>query len=153
MDVVQTFQYRKNKMYGRIDLSKTFYNKINCFQFLNPAPIADLIVLYKEYCNYKKFKSVMPIFDSEFTDSKNDVIGYYDNGDLVAFSLLRRYDNENVEAIQFAWDYKTPQLRLGINSLKNECAIYKERGFKYLYLGCADEYKKKINGFEILGPL
>jgi hypothetical protein len=95
----------------------------------------------------------MPIFDSEFFDQKNDVIGYYDGDVLVAFSLLRRYDNENVEAIQFAWDYKTPKLRLGIDSLKSECAVYKELGFKYLYLGGADEYKKKIDGFEILGSL
>jgi hypothetical protein len=140
-------------MYGRINLSKTFYNKLNCFQFLNPAPISDLLNLYKEYCTYKKFKSVMPIFVSEFSDLKNDIIGYYDNADLVAFSLLRRYDNENVEAIQFAWNYKNPNLKLGIESLKSECAVYKELGFKYLYLGSADEYKKKIDGFEILGPL
>jgi len=25
-------------------------------------------------------------------------------------------------------------------------------GFDYLYLGEANDYKKKINGFEILGP-
>jgi arginyl-tRNA--protein-N-Asp/Glu arginylyltransferase len=95
----------------------------------------------------------MPIFNSEFTDPKNDVIGYYDNQQLVAFSLLRRFDNENVEAVQFAWNYNNPNLSLGINSLKSECAIYKELGFKYLYLGGADEYKKKIDGFELLGPL
>lgn len=140
-------------MYGRIDLSKTFYKKINSQKLLKPVPIDELQNLYKEYCNYKKFKSVMPIFDSEFNDNKNDVIGYYENNDLVAFSLLRRYDTENVEAIQFAWNYKNPSLRLGIESLKSECAVYKELGFRYLYLGGADEYKKKIDGFEILGTL
>ncbi len=140
-------------MYGRIDLSKTFYKKLDSYKFLNPAPIEELQQLYKQYCDYKKFKSVMPIFNSEFTDVKNDVIGYYENDKLVAFSLLRRYDAENVEAIQFAWDYQTPSLRLGIESLKSECAVYKELGFRYLYLGGADEYKKKIDGFEILGLL
>ena len=43
-------------------------------------------------------------------------------------------------------------LVFGIKSLKHECALYKARGFKYLYLGGADEYKKQIDGFEILGP-
>jgi hypothetical protein len=142
-------------MYARIDLSKTNYNKLSNYSLLTiqDFKIIELQNLYREYCNYKKFRSVMPIFDSEFTDTKNDVIGYYDNQQLVGFSLLRRFDNENVEAIQFAWDYKNPKLRLGINSLKSECAHFKELGFKYLYLGAADEYKSKIDGFEVLGTL
>ena len=95
----------------------------------------------------------MPLFPSEFVDANNDVLGYYDHNELVAFSLMKRFDHSNVEAIQFAWTYHKPQSRLGIESLKNECAIYKNRGFKYLYLGGADEYKKQIDGFEILGPI
>jgi len=142
-------------MYARIDLSKTNYNKLGNFSLLKKQDleISTLQKLYREYCNYKKFKSVMPIFDSEYTDKSNDIIGYYDNNELVGFSILRRYDTENVEAIQFAWNYKNPKLRLGIKSLESECAYYKELGFKYLYLGGADEYKSKIDGFEILGPL
>jgi hypothetical protein len=140
-------------MYARIDLSKTNYNTISSSKLLIPAPINELQQIYKDYCNYKKFKSVMPIFDSEFVDLNNDIIGYYDLDQLVGFSILRRYDNENAEAIQFAWDYKNPKLSLGISSLKSECAYYKQLGFKYLYLGGADEYKSKIDGFEILGPL
>lgn len=139
--------------YARIDLLQTNYKKLSNFQFIKHVNNLELQKIYKEYCDYKNFKSVMPIFDSEFFDPKNDVIGYYDGEMLVAFSLLRRYDDENVEAVQFAWDYKTPKLRLGIDSLKSECAVYKELGFKYLYLGGADEYKKKIDGFEILGSL
>lgn len=95
----------------------------------------------------------MPIFESEFHDINNDIIGYYHDDKLVAFSLIKIYDSENVEAVQFAWDYYNPKLRLGIESLKNECAYYKEHGYKYLYLGGADEYKTKIDGFEILGPI
>ena len=95
----------------------------------------------------------MPIFASEYTDHSNDVIGYYDYYDnLIAFSLIRRYDSINAECIQFAWDYAQPKLRLGIESLKHECAIYKDRGFRYLYLGEADEYKSEIQGFETMGP-
>lgn len=139
--------------YARIDLLQTNYKKLRNFQFIKHVNNLELQKIYKEYCDYKNFKSVMPIFDSEFFDPKNDVIGYYDGEMLVAFSLLRRYDDENVEAVQFAWDYKTPKLRLGIDSLKSECAVYKELGFKYLYLGGADEYKKKIDGFELLGSL
>lgn len=140
-------------LYARINLAGTNYQKLDCQMILDPVPIHELQIIYKKYCDHKRFKSVMPIFDSEFTDQKNDVIGYYCNGKLVAFSLIRKYDAENVEAIQFAWDYQEPKLRLGIESLKSECALYKELGYKYLYLGEADEYKKKIDSFELLGPL
>ena len=44
-------------------------------------------------------------------------------------------------------------MRLGIESLQTECAIYKARGFKYLYLEQAHLYKQDMDGFEILGPL
>ena len=89
----------------------------------------------------------MPIFNSEFLDPKNDVIVYTDEY-ICAFSLMRRYDSENVEAIQFAWDYEDPSLEMGIRSLKFECAYYKSLGYKYLYLGEVSEYKKKFDGYE-----
>lgn len=141
--------------YARINLEHTFYEQL-------PETVAakiyspnyeELQHIYTQYCRHKKFKSVMPIFQSEFKDINNDIIGYYDNEKLVAFSLIKIYDSENVEAIQFAWDYYNPTLALGIKSLKHECAYYKEHGYKYLYLGGADEYKSKLDGFEILGPL
>lgn len=95
----------------------------------------------------------MPLFDQQFRDPWNDILGYFSNRKLVAFSLIKRYDTKNAEALQFAWDYVNPKLRLGIESLKNECAIYKKQGYNYLYLGLADEYKSQIDGFEILGKL
>ena len=140
-------------LYARINLAGTNYQKLDCQRILDSVPVLELQGIYKKYCDHKRFKSGMPIFDSEFTDPKNDVIGYYDRDKLVAFSLMRRYDADNVEAIQFAWDYANPKLRLGIASLKSECAVYKERGFKYLYLGEADGYKSDIDSFELLGPL
>lgn len=139
-------------IYTRVDLEKTNYKLLSNFQVLSKPDPEVLEDIYNQYCIYKKFESVMPIFPEEYTDSKNDVIGYYNGGRLVAFSLTRKYNDKNVEAIQFAWDYKTPLLRLGIESLKNECAYYKSLGFKYYYLGEAMEYKKKIDGFEILPP-
>ena len=94
----------------------------------------------------------MPIFPEEYTDTKNDVLGYFNKDEkMVAFSLIRCYNSKNAEAVQFAWDYANPKLKLGFSSLENECAMYKKRGFDYLYLGEADPYKTKITGFEILG--
>ena len=141
-------------MYARIDLSKTNYthNEIDWRILSNPNP-DELNEIYTAYCRYKAFKSVMPIFDSEYFDSRCDVIGYYEDKQMVAFSLIRKFDHDNIEAVQFAWNYQNPKLQLGIKSLKNECAIYKKLGYKYLYLGHADSYKSKIDGFEILGPL
>lgn len=138
--------------YARIDLSKTAYTQLsNSMLITDPDPV-ELEQIYNTYCVYKKFKSVMPIFEEEYTDPRNDVIGYYDNNKLVAFSLIRKYDHYNAEAVQFAWDYANPELYLGYSSLKSECAYYKAQGFHYYYLGGADEYKRQFDGFEILGP-
>lgn len=139
-------------LYARINLEKTNYTLFeDNWEFIKNPNILALNQIYQKYCQYKKFRSVMPIFDSEYTDIKNDIIGYYNRGQLVAFSLIRKYDSDNVEAKQFAWTYHNPRSRLGIESLKHECALYKDLGYKFLYLGGADEYKKEINGFEILG--
>lgn len=140
-------------MYARIVLAQTHYQLLDCAQLV-PDPDPQLLQnIYSTYCRHKAFDSVMPIFHSEYTDASNDVIVYHHKHTVIAFSLLRRYDAHNVEAIQFAWDYVDPTLRLGIRSLEHECAYYKAQGYSYLYLGDADEYKSKIAGFELLGPL
>ena len=137
--------------YARVDLSKCNYTTLPNYKIIKSPDITELNKIYTKYCRYKKFKSVMPIFDSDYKN--NDVIGYYDNDKLVAFSIIIIQDKENVEALQFAWDYKNPKLFLGLKSLRNECAIYKAKGYKYMYLGEAHSYKKQIDGFEVLGPL
>jgi len=141
-------------LYARINLEKTNYKLFeDNWEFIKNPNIIALNQIYQKYCQYKNFQSVMPIFDSEYTDTKNDIIGYYDHDQLVAFSMIRKFDHINLEAVQFAWTYSNPKLRLGIESLKHECALYKEQGYKFLYLGEANEYKKTIDGFEILGAL
>lgn len=138
--------------YARIRLADTNYDMLDNFQVLTNPDALELEHIYNTYCVYKKFKSVMPIFAEEYIDPRNDVIGYYDQNKLVAFSLIRKYDAENCEAVQFAWDYTNPALQLGYASLQSECAYYKAQGFRYYYLGGADEYKRQFDGFEILGP-
>lgn len=138
-------------IYARINLEKTTYTQMpSNWQFIKNPDIPALNQIYQTYCRYKKFPSVMPIFDSEYTDSKVDIIGYFDQCNLVAFSLIKKHDYDNIEAVQFAWTYHNPKLRLGFRSLEHECALYKDLGYKYLYLGEADEYKKQIEGYEIL---
>ena len=139
--------------FARIDLKKTNYKQSVHWEYLRDPDIATLNIIYRDYCKYKHFASVMPIFDCRYTDPLTDVIGYYDKDKLVAFSLIKRYDNESALCDQFAWNYNNPKLRLGIETMKTECAIYKERGFKYLYLEQAHLYKTSMDGFEILGPL
>lgn len=139
--------------YCRIDLSKTNYMPLLTAKVLDQPNINQLQQIFKDYCDYKQFKSVEPMWDSEFVWDHNDVIGYYSKDKLVAWSLVTKYDRHNVYAVQFAWDYKNPRLGLGIKSLKHECAYYKELGYKYYYLGEAHKYKADIDGFEILGPL
>jgi hypothetical protein len=139
--------------FARIDLSKTTYQASVDWVYLKEPNISQLKDIYRTYCIYKHFASVMPLFDSQFTDPMTDVIGYRENGELVAFSLMKRLDTENVLASQFAWTYHTPRSRLGIESLKTECAIYREQGYKFLYLDQAHLYKQNLEGFEILGPI
>ena len=148
-------------MYTRLNLAKTNY-KINCdWEILDKttSTLATLDTIYKSYCAYKKFDSVLPLFKNELLN--NQVIGYFQNAydkdgfytrKLIAFSVIVLLDEENVENIQFAWDYKDPNLRVGINSMETECAIYKELGYKYLYLGEEQEYFKQFDGYEELGP-
>ena len=139
--------------FARIDLNKNTDRAEIVWQYLKNPNIAELNDIYRTYCIYKHFASVMPLFDSQYTDPNTDVIGYYDSDKLVAFSLIKRYDNANALCAQFAWNYQKPKLHLGIRSLQTECAIYRERGFKYLYLDQAHLYKQGITGFELLGPL
>jgi hypothetical protein len=139
--------------FARINLVKTTYTPTVAWEYLHNPNIAVLSDIYRTYCIYKHFASVMPLFDSQFTDPMTDVIGYLDQGRLVAFSLMKRYDNKNVLASQFAWTYHDPKTRLGVESLKTECAIYRDRGFDYLYLDQAHLYKQGLEGFEILGGL
>jgi hypothetical protein len=142
--------------FARVDLKKNT-DAIACdwYYIANPdsATILALRDIYRTYCSYKHFVSVMPMFDSQFTDANTDVIGYSHNSELVAFSLITRYNATNALCAQFAWNYRNPRLRLGIRSLQTECAIYRERGFEYLYLDQAHLYKQGIAGFELLGPL
>jgi hypothetical protein len=139
--------------FARIDLAKTTYQPTVAWHYITHPDVNVLQDIYRTYCVYKHFASVMPLFTSQFTDPMTDVIGYIDQDQLVAFSLMKRYDDENVLASQFAWTYHNPRTRLGVESLKTECAIYRERGFRYLYLDQAHLYKQGLEGFEILGGL
>ena len=125
--------------FARIDLTKNTDQATVTWAYLTDPDIPVLKDIYRTYCVYKHFASVMPLFDSQFTDPDTDVIGYYDTA--------------NALCAQFAWNYRNPKLRLGIRSLQTECAIYRERGFRYLYLDQAHLYKQGITGFELLGPI
>jgi hypothetical protein len=139
--------------FARIRLSETNYQESVSWKYIRNPDTTALNKIYRDYCVYKKFASVMPIFDSQYTDLKSDVIGYYDNLDLVAFSIIILFDQLNALCYQFAWNYHNPKKRLGIATLQTECAIYKARNFDYLYVDQAHLYKHALDGFEILGPM
>lgn len=139
--------------FARIRLADTDYEPQVNWYYITDPDINELNSIYRTYCIHKHFASVMPIFDSQYRDVDTDIIGYRDSNSLVAFSLMKRYDNKNVLASQFAWTYHQPRSRLGIKSLQTECAIYRERGFQYLYLDQVHLYKQGFQGFEILGPM
>lgn len=141
----------------RINLEKTNYNLLDYAHLMCSAEIDDradqLIDIYHQYCRYKNFQSVMPLFKGILFDKYTDIFSYHPTKTLSAFSIVKRYDQYNAESLQFAWDYKDPNLFLGVKSLEHECAYYKQQGYKYLYLGLVADYKKNIDGYEELGPL
>lgn len=143
--------------YCRIDLSKTNYEiNSNAHVLLSierDDKMDKLQEIYAKYCRYKKFDSVMPLFYGMIFDRYTDVISYHHNDKFIAFSIVKRYDRENAESLQFAWDYNDPDLMMGIKSIEHECAYYKREGFKYLYLGQVNKYKEQFDGYEVLGPI
>ena len=141
--------------FARIDLAKTQYSESVQWGYLSKSDymIGKCQEIYRAYCAHKQFASVMPLFPARLRDPMADVLGYYSGGNLVAFSLIRRFDDHNALCDQFAWTYHDPRLRLGIETMKTECAIYRDRGFRYLYLEQAHLYKQEIEGFEILGSV
>jgi len=112
--------------FARIDLARTNYKPTVQWQYIKsrePDVLAQLDDIYRTYCTYKQFESVMPMFHSRYLDPMADLIGYYDAGKLVAWSLIRRFDQHNAQCDQFAWTYHKPRLRMGIETMKTECYL------------------------------
>lgn len=131
----------------RINLAKTSYKEELAYSVLNSFYFSTINTIYEKYCSYKQFKEYVPLLYKDLENS--ELLGYYHNDVLVAFSIIKLGDNY-VKAEQFAWDYANPSLRLGVKSLKTECARYKRLGYSYLYLGEYHKYKEQFDGFELV---
>ena len=136
-----------------MDLDKTSYRADIGYQVLDPVPVDEVQRVYREYCLHKHFRSVIPMLAGRLTAPGTEIIGYHDQDRLVAWSMYRIWDRENVLSDHFAWDYRDPRLRLGIRSIENECAIYRDRGFRWMYFESVEPYMLDIEGFEILGGM
>lgn len=139
--------------FGRIDLAKTTYKSDLDWQLLEPVPVTEVQRVYHDYCAHKHFQSVMPMIAGRLVAPNTEIIGYHDQSRLVAWSMYRIWDDENVLSDHFAWDYRNPRLRLGIRSIENECAIYRDRGYRWMYFEAVEPYMLDLQGFEILGAL
>ena len=139
--------------FGRIDLEATTYTADLECKILDPVPVAEVQRVYREYCLHKHFYSVMPMIAGRLTARDTEIVGYHNHHRLIAWSMYRIWDSENVLSDHFAWDYRDPRLRLGIRSAQNECAIYRERGFRWMYFESVEPYMLDMEGFEILGGM
>lgn len=136
-------------MIYRIDLSKTNYTELD-YRVLGINDYPRIKEIYQQYCDYKKFEGIRPLFIEDIANLYTETLGYYHNNKLVAFSLIFIYPSKLCACSeQFSWDYQTPKLRLGIKSLESECARYKRLGYRYLYIDEYDDYKAKFAGFEL----
>ena len=139
--------------FGCIDLDQVTYQAdIDC-ELLDPVPIDHIQRIYKAYCAHKHFHSVIPMVPGRFLVPGTEVWGYRDGNQLVAWSMYRVWDQHNVVCDHHAWDYRNPRLRLGMRSLQNECAIYRNRGFRTLYFETVEPYMFDLQGFKLLGSL
>lgn len=139
--------------FGRIDLTKTTYNIVLDAHLLNPVPVDEINRVYKTYCLYRNFKSVMPLVPGRFSVPGTEVFGYYDQDQLIAWSMYRIWDSKNIVSDHHAWDYNNPKSRIGLHSLENECALYRDQGYEFMYFESIEPYMLKLQGFEILGTL
>ena len=139
--------------FGRINLTQTRYASNLDWQYLDPPPVKEMQKVYRDYCLHKHFQSVMPMIDGRFTVPGTEIIGYRQNTNLVAWSMYRIWDEHNVLSDHFAWDYRDPRLRLGVRSIENECAIYRDRGYRWMYFESVEPYMLDLEGFEILGAI
>ncbi len=139
--------------FGRIDLTQTTYVSEGQWRLLNPVPVNDVQRVYRDYCVHKHFQSVMPMLPGRLCAADTELIGYYDQDRLVAWSMYRIWDDKHILSDHFAWDYRNPRLRLGIRSIENECAIYRDRGYRFMYFESVEPYMLDLQGFEILGPI
>ena len=139
--------------FGRINLQETRYVSDLTWEIMDPVPVNDCQRVYRDYCLHKHFRSVMPLIAGRLRAPDTEIIGYRHDHRLVAWSMYRIWDKNNVLSDHFAWDYRDPRLRLGIRSMENECAIYRDRGYRWMYFETVEPYMLDMQGFEIMGPI
>lgn len=140
-------------MICRINLELTNYRQIP-FQFLDKKYFSQCEKIYKKYIAHNNIENPHPVFEEEWDKESKynaDVLGYYHDDQLVAWSLVYKFPSKStILADQFAWNYADPKLKLGYRSIRSECAYYKSQGYKYFILGDPDKYKEELKGYEII---
>ena len=135
----------------RIRLKDTNYKEYPNYSLLGEYSYEACAKIYIQYCEYKQFGDMIPLFKEEFCADIAERIGYYDkDNQLCAFTVSFLFPSANsAYATYFAWDYKNPKLSMGNVANKSEIARYKRLGYEYYYLGPAMPYKQKLKGYEI----
>ena len=135
----------------RIRLKDTHYKEYSNYSLLGCESYEACAKIYIQYCEYKQFGDMIPLFKEEFCMDIAERIGYYDkNNQLCAFTLAHLFPSANCAyATYFAWNYRNPKLGMGNIANKNEIARYKRLGYDYYYLGESSDYKAKLDGYEI----
>ena len=79
------------------------------------------------------------------------VFMYFYEGRLIAFSCFEEYP-KSFFGSQFAWDYRNPELSLGLMQINILCSLAKKENKDYVYLGMSYgsicSYKSRFKGFE-----
>lgn len=143
IDLIQFYVKRKHKRYLDYNITGEYYSDHNPYE-------KECNSIFEKYCNYKGYDDhSTQLVDKQY--GNKDYFIYWHNGKIVAYTQLTRY-KFSVVAGEFAWNYETPELGLGVFAQNFECLKYQELDFKYYYSSYAYEkaceYKSFYNGFE-----
>ena len=95
---------------------------------------------------------MQPIYPGEFADPRCQFVTYKHQDKLVAWTMIRKLDTIAVDNMQFCWDYENPKLKLGYKSIRTECAIYRDLGYKQMLVDTEMHYKTELQGYKLFGP-
>ena len=146
----------EHPIYAKVNLQETNYTPSKKIDYkllpkdTDPEP---LLEIYKKYATYRDFKSAWPIYPDEFNKPYNDILAYYNNGEIVAWTMIFLLAKNAVWNMQFAWDYADPSLKLGYKSIRNECGIYRLKGYSEMLIDRNQKYKTDLQGYEEFGPI
>jgi arginyl-tRNA--protein-N-Asp/Glu arginylyltransferase len=106
--------------------------------------------IFDKYINHKKFKS-QDYSLQDIINTSNGHVYYAERNKVIGFCFFKLLEN-NIFAVEFAWDYENPKLSLGKLNIHFLCNYAKMKKYNNVYMSSGYEscsiYKSDYQGFE-----